>query len=480
MSTDIMQTAMTIPATVGMTIDGCEVQTPSTFGVVNPATEEVLGWAPDATKDDLDAAIAAARAAFPAWRDTSIDERRRLVRAIGNVLRENLAELSRLLTSEQGKPLEAARGEIEGAAYWCDGICEIDLPVTVHEDTSERRSTTRHVPLGVVGAIAPWNFPIILAIWKLAPALVTGNTIVLKPSPFTPLTTLRLGELLRGILPRGVVNVISGGEQLGPWMTSHPGFDKISFTGSSNTGAKVMASAAETLKRVTLELGGNDAAIVLPDADVEKIVEPLFWSAFQNSGQICVASKRIYIHDTLYDRLAAALADYARSVKVGDGLEQGTQVGPVNNHQQFARVRELIEDARTQGLHFIAGGEIPQMPGYFIPLTLIDNPPDDARIVIEEQFGPVVPLMRFSDTEDVIRRANDTPYGLAGSIWTSDLDAAEALAQRIDTGTVWINEAHYSAPFIPFGGHKSSGVGVESGIEGLLEYTNTQTIIMRK
>lgn len=475
-----MQSAANDQATFSMTIGGGAATTAAAFSVLNPATEEVLGWAPDATKEDLDAAIAAARTAFPSWRDTPLGERRRMVRAIGTVLRDNAAELSRLLTSEQGKPLEAARGEIEGAAYWCDGISEIDLPVTVHEDTAERRSTTRHVPLGVVGAIAPWNFPIILAIWKLAPALVTGNTVVLKPSPFTPLTTLRLGELLLGVLPVGVVNVISGGEQLGPWMTSHPGFDKITFTGSSQTGAKVMASAAATLKRITLELGGNDAAIVLSDAKVEDVVEPLFWSAFQNSGQICVASKRIYIHDSLYDRLAAALTEYAGSVKVGDGREQGTQVGPVNNHQQFARVSELIEDAKAQGLRFLAGGTVPEGRGYFIPLTLIDNPPDDARIVAEEQFGPIVPLMRFTDPEEVVHRANNTPYGLAGSIWTSDPEAAEALAAQIDTGTVWINEAHYSSPFIPFGGHKSSGIGVESGVEGLLEYTNAQTIIVRK
>lgn len=463
-----------------MTIDGVAATSASSFGVLNPATEEVVTDAPDASEADLDAAVEAAKRALAAWRETPPDVRRNKVRAIGEVLRENVDELARLLTSEQGKPIENATGEILGAAYWCDGIAGIDVPVKVHEDSSERRSETRYVPIGVVGAIAPWNFPVILAMWKIAPALVMGNTVVLKPSPFTPLTTLRIGELLRSVLPAGVLNVISGGDQLGPWMTSHPGIDKISFTGSSQTGAKVMASAAETLKRVTLELGGNDAAIVMPDVDVEKIVEPLFWSAFQNTGQICVATKRLYIHEDIYDRVSEALVDYARQVVVGDGAQQGTQVGPVNNIQQYERVRSLIDDARAAGLSFLIGGEVQNGKGYFIPLSIIDNPPEDARIVAEEQFGPVVPLMRFSDTDEVVRRANNSRYGLAGSIWSQDLDAADALAQRLETGTVWINEAHYSVPTIPFGGHKASGIGIESGIEGLLAYANPQTIIVKK
>lgn len=463
-----------------MTIDGVAANSSSSFKVVNPATEEIVANAPDASKADLDAAVEAAKLALPAWKQTAPDVRRKMVRAISEVLRENVDELARLLTSEQGKSIESATGEILGAAYWCDGIAGIDVPVKVHEDTAERRSETRYVPIGVVGAIAPWNFPVILAMWKIAPALVMGNTVVLKPSPFTPLTSLRIGELLRSVLPAGVLNVISGGDQLGPWMTSHPGIDKISFTGSSQTGARVMASASETLKRVTLELGGNDAAIVMPDVDVEKIVEPLFWSAFQNTGQICVATKRLYIHEDIYDRVSEALVDYAKQVVVGDGAQQGTQVGPVNNIQQYERVRGLIDDARASGLSFLIGGEVQNGKGYFIPLSIIDNPPEDARIVAEEQFGPVVPLMRFSDTEDVVRRANNSRYGLAGSIWSNDLDAANALAQRLETGTVWINEAHYSEPTIPFGGHKASGIGVESGIEGLLAYANAQTIIVRK
>jgi aldehyde dehydrogenase (NAD+) len=226
---------------------------------------------------------------------------------MAEAIEANTNELARLLTSEQGKPHEGAMGDVLGGAYWCQATSTLEIPEKVVEDSAERHGITRHVPIGVVGAIAPWNFPIILAMFKVAPALLAGNTVVLKPSPFTPLTTLRMGELLRGVLPDGVLNIVTGGDSLGPWMTSHPGIDKISFTGSSATGRKVMASASETLKRVTLELGGNDAAIVLPDVDVAEVAEKLFWAAFGNSGQICIATKRMYVHKDIYEPLKTAI-----------------------------------------------------------------------------------------------------------------------------------------------------------------------------
>ena len=471
---------MNIDGDFAMLINGARVGSAASLNVVNPATEQVIASVPDASEADLDAAIAAARAAFPAWSAKSLDERRAVLNQMGDAILANVDPLKRLLTREQGKPHHEAEGEIIGAGYWLKGAASLDLPVTVNEDSDERYSYTRHVPLGVVGAIAPWNFPMILAMFKIGPALLAGNTMVLKPSPFTPLTTLKFAELIADIVPAGVLNIVTGGDALGPWMTSHPGFDKISFTGSTATGRRVMASAAPTLKRVTLELGGNDAAIVMPDVDVEKVAEQLFWAAFNNNGQICIATKRMYIHEDIYDEMRDALVAYARTVKVGDGAEQGSQIGPINNAQQYERVLGLIQDAKDKGYKFLIGGNPADVPGYFVPVTMIDNPPEDSRIVQEEQFGPVLPLLKFNDLEDVIRRANATEYGLGGSVWGADEDRAIEIAARVASGTVWVNETQHLSPTAAFGGMKQSGLGVEGGVEGLLEYTNTQTIVRRK
>ncbi len=463
-----------------MLIDGQLDSGSAHFDVLNPANEQVIASVPDATPADLDRAIAAARAAFPGWAATPIDERRKALIAMGQAVMGNADAFKRLLTSEQGKPHHEAEGEIMGAGYWLMGAAGLDLPVTVNEDSDERYSETRHVPLGVVGAIAPWNFPMILAMFKVGPALLAGNTMVLKPSPFTPLSTLKFGELVKDMLPPGVLNIVTGGDALGPWMTEHPGFDKISFTGSTATGRRVMQSAAPTLKRVTLELGGNDAAIVMPDVDVAEVAEKLFWAAFNNNGQICIATKRMYVHADIYDALRDALVAYAKTVKVGDGSQQGTQIGPINNEAQYNRVLELIQDAKDKGYDFLIGGEKADVPGYFIPVTILDNPPEDSRIVQEEQFGPVLPLIKFDDLEDVIARANATDYGLGGSVWGEDEDKALAIAQRIASGTVWVNETQHLSPTSAFGGMKQSGVGVEGGVDGLLEYTNAQTIVRKK
>jgi acyl-CoA reductase-like NAD-dependent aldehyde dehydrogenase len=463
-----------------MTINGEGVAGSARLAVLNPATEAVIAEVPDCSAAELDAAVAAARAAFPGWRATPLDARRTAVAKIGEVIGANLNDFARLFTLEQGRPVAKAAEELMGAAFWATSIAQQEIPVLVNEDTADRRSETRRVPIGVVGGIVPWNFPMLLGVWKIASALLTGNTVVIKPSPFTPLTMLKLAELMRPHLPAGVFNVVSGGDQLGPWMTAHPGIDKISFTGSTATGKRVLESAAASLKRVTLELGGNDAAIVLGDVDVKAVAEPLFWSAFNNNGQVCIATKRMYVHASVYDALAAELAAIAARVKNGDGLEQGTDIGPIQNRAQFERVKALIADARAQGLAFLAGGEVPEGRGYFVPVTLVDNPPEDSRVVAEEAFGPVLPLLRFDDVEEVIARANDSIYGLAGSVWSRDTDAALAIAERLETGTVWINEAQYVTPWQAFGGHKQSGIGVENGTDGLLEYTNAQTITVRK
>jgi acyl-CoA reductase-like NAD-dependent aldehyde dehydrogenase len=463
-----------------MTIGGRAQGAESVIQVVNPANEEVFASAPDCTLAQLDAAVAAARTALPLWRATPIDERRKGVIRIAEILEANLDELKRLLTREQGKPHADAAGEILSGAQWCRGTATLDLPRHVVEDGPQRFGETMHEPLGVVGAIAPWNFPISLAMFKVAPALLAGNTMVLKPSPFTPLTTLRLGELVRDALPPGTLNVISGGDALGPWMTSHPGFDKIAFTGSTQTGRKVMQDAAATLKRVTLELGGNDAAIVLPDVDPNKVAPRLFWAAFRNSGQFCIATKRMYVHEEIYEPMKRALIDYASSIKVGNGADPGIQLGPLQSGAQKRRVMEIIEDTKVRGGKLLLGEKAMEGVGYFVPVTIVDSPPDDTRLVREEQFGPVLPLLRYHHIEDAIRRANDSEYGLGATVWSADEENALKVAERLEVGTVWINECHYLSPLGIFGGHKQSGVGCEGAVLGLLEFTSPKTVYVRR
>lgn len=463
-------------------INGEMVSTAKTLDVVNPANEEVIGQVPACGEAELDQAVAAARAAFKTWSKKPIDERRKVVQAIAGVINENNDELFRLLTAEQGKPHAQAQGEIAGAAYMAGSQATLELEDEINEDTEQRLSRTRRVPVGVVGGIVPWNFPVMMAVQKIAPALLSGCTIVLKPSPFTPLTTLRLAELIKDVAPPGVVNIITGEDSLGPLITAHPDIDKITFTGSTATGKKIMEGASRDLKRITLELGGNDASIVLPDANVEKVAEQLFWSSFTNAGQICVAAKRIYIHEDIYDELSAAIAAYAKNVKVGDGSQQGTAVGPIQNKKQYERVLELIKDAKDNGYKFLVGGDAQDesIPGYYVPITILDNPPEDARIVAEEQFGPVMPLMKFSTTDEAISRANNSEYGLAGAVWTADPDEGVRVAEQLETGTVWVNEFLHLSPFAPFGGHKQSGFGAEYGKEGLLEFTYPQVITVKK
>ena len=463
-----------------MTINGVAVGGASHIDVVNPATGSAFERAPDATPENLDAAVEAARAAFPAWRDTPWSERRAMLTALSEAIKANADELAHLFTSEQGRPLEGARREIQAGAGWLLAVAQADIPVEITEDTDARRVEVHHDPIGVVGAIVPWNFPVLLAIWKIAPALLTGNTMVLKPSPFTPLTMLRIGELSRSILPPGVLNIVTGGDALGPMMTSHPGIDKISFTGSTATGKRVMESASRDLKKITLELGGNDAAIIMPDVDVDAVAEQLFFGAFFNSAQICIATKRMYIHADIYDQLRDRLHAIAQTVSVGDGLQQGSVLGPVQNAPQYARVMDLLRSAEKSGLTLLYGKDVPEGPGYFVPVVLVDNPPEDARVVQEEAFGPILPLLKFNDLDEVIERANNSEYGLAGAVWSKDVEQATRIARRLDTGTVWINQNLQTLPHTPFGGRKQSGVGIENGQAGLMEFTQPKAIYIPK
>lgn len=462
-----------------MTIDGRAVAGEAAIEVVNPATGQPFARAPDCSPAQLDAAVAAAGIAFKAWRRRPIVERQAMVAEAGDVLAAHADELARLFTREQGRPVELAKTEIVRAAMWLQAVAKMSPPVHVSEDSDAQFIETRYVPLGVVCAIAPWNAPVSLAMWKVAPALVAGNAMVLKPSPFTPLCTLKIGELFRDIFPPGVLNVISGGDDLGPRMTGHPGFAKISFTGSSATGKRVMESAAKDLKRVSLELGGNDAAIVLPDVDLDAVAQKIFFGAFYNSAQICVATKRLYVHEDVYDGLRDRLVAIARATKVGDGSEQGAVLGPIQNRRQYDRVMALLEDAKVNGLTLIQGAEVPD-GGYFVPVTIVDNPPEDARVVQEEAFGPILPMLKFSDIDDVIERANASDYGLGGAVWSADIDVALDIARRIETGTVWINQNLNLRPDTPFAGHKQSGLGAENGMEGLLEYMAPQAVYVAR
>lgn len=460
-------------------INGEMVNGDITMPVVNPATEEVLADCPRASENQLNQAVAAAKAAFPAWSATPIEQRKAAVAKIADVVEAKAEELGRLLTQEQGKPLADAMGEVYGFAAFCRYFCSLDLPVKIIDDSEGRRVEAHRKPLGVVGAIVPWNFPLVLMAFKLPPALIAGNTLVLKPAPSTPLTTLRIAELVKDILPAGALNVITDANDLGAPLTAHPDIRKISFTGSTATGAKVMAGAAGLLKRITLELGGNDAGIVMDDVNPKETAPALFQSAFQNSGQVCIAMKRLYVHESIYDEMCDELATLADEAVVGDGLEQGTKFGPLQNKMQYDRVSELLEDAKQHGT-VIAGGENSSDPGYFIRPTIIKDISDGTRLVDEEQFGPVLPVIKFNDYNDVVEKANASDYGLGGSVWAKNLDKAYALAEKMDAGTIWINKHSELDPTIPFGGAKQSGLGNELGEEGLAEFTQLKIINMAK
>jgi acyl-CoA reductase-like NAD-dependent aldehyde dehydrogenase len=459
-------------------IDGRRVATEGTFGVPNPSTGVEAGRAPNAGQLELDAAVAAAKRAFPDWASQDDATLREACEAVTAKLQEHAEELARILTLEQGKPLNGvgSRFELGGAAAWAGHTAGLSLPVQVLQDTNEGKVELHRKPLGVVGSITPWNFPVMIAVWHVLPALRTGNTVVIKPSPYTPLATLRLVEILNEVLPAGVLNSVSGddrGFNIGAAMSTHPDIAKIVFTGSSATGRHVMRSAAETLKRLTLELGGNDAGIVLPDADPAKIAEGLFWGAFINNGQTCAAMKRLYVHDSIHDAVCEALVAYAKAIPVGDGLDEGSVLGPVQNRMQFDKVSRLVADAAGRGTVLLGGapGE-----GLFFPPTIIAGLANGDPLVDEEQFGPALPVIRFSDVEEAVAAANDSPNGLGGSVWSSDIDAAKAVAKRMECGSVWINKHGMVQPNAPFGGVKQSGLGVEFAEDGLKEYTSAQVI----
>ncbi|MGL4234785.1 MAG: aldehyde dehydrogenase family protein [Beijerinckiaceae bacterium] len=459
-------------------IDGSLRGSSLQYEILNPANGNIVGVAPQATISDLDDAVAAARRAFPAWSSLAHAERQAYCNKLRDKLEGHADELARLLTLEQGKPLNGmgSRFELGGAQAWTGYTASLNLPIETLQDNEQGRIELHRKPIGVVGSVTPWNWPLMIAIWHVIPAILAGNTVVNKPSPFTPLSTLRMMALMNEVLPAGVINSVSGGDDIGKAMSSHAGIDKIVFTGSIAAGRSVMSSAAETMKRLTLELGGNDAGIVLPDADPAAIAEGLFWSAFINSGQTCAALKRLYVHDSIYEDVCEAVAAVARAVPVGDGLDEASALGPIQNQRQFDKVDRLVRAAQDGGGLVLVGGERMKREGLFFQSTIVANVEDGNPLVDEEQFGPVVPIIRYSKVDDAVARANRSQNGLGGSVWSPDLDAAKKVGMRLECGSVWLNRHGAIQPNAPFGGVKQSGIGVEFADEGLRQNTNIQVI----
>lgn len=462
-----------------MTIDGLAHQAADYFDVINPATGVAFARAPRASLEDVDRAVAAARRAFAGWAATPIDDRAAAILAIAGAVDAAKFELAQLLSLEQGKPAHSdAVGEMMGSLAWMGATAAMRPSIeTLGESPSETIEMHRK-PLGVVASITPWNFPVMIAVWHVMPALLAGNSVVLKPSENTPLATLRFVEIANAHLPPSVLNVVSGGGDIGRALAEHRGVNKIVFTGSTRTGRSIMSAGAANLKRLTLELGGNDAAIVLPDVDVDDIAPKIFAKAFGNSGQVCAAVKRLYVHDDIHDALAARLAELARDARVAAGNDPEAQFGPVQNRAQFDYICELADDARASGGRFLSGGQPMPGEGFFFPLSIVVDVADGMRIVDEEQFGPILPLIRFTDVEEAVASANSGESGLGGSVWSGDNATAAALAARLDCGTAWVNDHSTISPDVPFGGAKQSGIGAEFGYHGLDEYMQLQ--VMRR
>jgi acyl-CoA reductase-like NAD-dependent aldehyde dehydrogenase len=460
---------------LSMTIDGKSVDSIESFDVVNPATGAVAAQAPSCSADQLDAAMDAAQRALPSWQADEAGRRAAMIE-LGAALAAAGEELTEALVLESGKPVAMAGMEPAICAAWLNYYASVEIPREVLQDDDTALIELAYRPLGVVAAITPWNFPLGLAMWKIAPALRAGNTMVLKPSPFTPLATLRMGRIMGEILPPGVVNVVTGGDELGAAMTSHRVPRKVTFTGSVASGKKVNVAAAATLKRVTLELGGNDAAIILEDCDVEAVAARLLPVAFFNTGQACALPKRIFAPASRYAEVVDAFAAAANAIKVGSPADTEAQMGPLSTRPQFERVSELVAEAIHDGARVAAGGGPTGGEGYFFQPTILADVHDGQRIVDEEQFGPALPILSYDSIDEAVGRANNTEYGLCGSAWSNDADAAGAVAERLECGTTFINTHAALLPTVPFGGSKSSGIGVENGLAGLLAFTEPQVV----
>ena len=438
---------------------------------VDPATGEVIGNSPVQTVAELDELIATAVAAQPAWAALSDEERSAYLHKAADAVEASAEALAELLSREQGKPLNGpnARFEVGGCAAWLRAAADTPLPSEVIIDDESGYAEMHYRPIGVVGAISPWNWPMMISIWQIAPSLRMGNTVVIKPAGTTELSVLALVKVLNDVLPEGVLNIVTGsGRTIGDALSRDPRIGKLMFTGSTEVGKQIIAASAQNVARLTLELGGNDAGIVLPDADPAAIAEGVFWGAFINTGQTCAALKRLYVHDSIYDAVVDEVAKFAKNVPMGNGLEEQSLLGPLQNQGQFEIVDRLVESAKAAGARVVLGGEPDRdAPGHFYPTTIIADIDPQHELVLEEQFGPVLPIIRYSDLDEAIKLANALEFGLGSSVWTSDREQAMAVASRLQAGTTWINSHGGLHPMVPFGGAKQSGYGREFGVEGL-------------
>lgn len=460
----------------------------ATFPTLNPATGEELAQVALAGVSDVDRAVEAARAAFEAdpWRTMTAEQRGNLLWRLADLIDQNADQLAELETLDNGKPLRVSRkGDLPAVsrhfryyAGWATKIEGATIPVT----TRDQFVYTLREPIGVVGLIIPWNFPLLMCAWKLAPALACGNTAILKPAEETPLTALRLGELVQEAgFPPGVVNILTGpGEPSGAALTRHMGVDKISFTGSTEVGRKILAASADSnLKRVSLELGGKSPNVIFADADLAKAVKGSLWAAFSTAGQECVAGSRLFIERSVYDQVLEGLTHEAQNVRVGNGLLPRVHIGPLVSERQLERVMSFIEAGQSEGAKVLNGGERlggDLAKGYFLAPTVFAYEDDALSLIQDEIFGPVVAVTPFETFEELVHRANDTRYGLAAGVWTQNLSTAHRFASAVKAGTVWVNGYGYFDPAAPFGGYKESGFGREMGKDALELYTQSKTV----
>ncbi|TQC43153.1 aldehyde dehydrogenase family protein [Rhodococcus sp. WS4] len=461
-------------------IGGKPIESSESYPVVDPSTGREFDRAPECSAEQLDNAMHEAQNAFGSWaRDA--DARRAAMTQFANAIEGERDALIDVLIKETGKPRALAATEPDTCAAWLRYYAEVEIPRVRMKDDADERIDVVHRPLGVVAAITPWNFPLVLGMWKIAPALRAGNTVVLKPSPYTPLSSLLLGRIANEVLPPGVLNVISGSDSVGRGMTAHPIPRKVTFTGSIAGGKNVAVSAAADLKRVTLELGGNDAAIVLDDADLARVAPAILGTAFLNAGQACALPKRVFVPKHMYGEAVEAFAAIAETMAAGMSADPDRAFGPLSTRPQYERVVGLLESALTAGAKPAAGGKKADFGGgFFVEPTILTEVSDDMPVVGEEQFGPILPLLPYEDIDEAVARANNTMYGLAGSVWGTDLDRAERVAERVEAGSVWVNNHAAFAMTVPFGGMKWSGIGLENGLGGLLEYTEQQAIYVPK
>ncbi|WP_126651625.1 aldehyde dehydrogenase family protein [Chryseobacterium aureum] len=460
-----------------------EIHTPgTTFLSLNPSTLEVIGEVKDTPREEIDAQIEKAKKAQKQWSARPDAERKEILLKVAEALQQNSKHLAEWITREQGKPLNGpgANFEMQACVGWTQVPASLELPEEVVFEDETRKDILYRNPIGIVAAIAPWNWPLMIAIWQIIPSLRMGNAVIIKPSEYTTYCSVELIKVINSVLPEDILQIVTGRGEVGSYLTSHPEIGKIMFTGSIATGKKVIEASVKNMARLTLECGGNDAGIILPGLDVAKHIDSIFWGAFLNMGQTCACLKRLYVHENDYEKVIQALADYSSNIPMGNGADESSVLGPVQNKMQYDKIQDLIRVSENIGADFIFTGQKPDLEGYFIPVTLIGNVDNGDRIVDEEQFGPVLPIITYKTLEEAVSKANDSENGLGASVWSDDLEEAQKVAAQLEAGTVWINQHGAINPFVPFGGVKQSGYGVEFGIEGLKAVTVPKVISIKK